>query len=69
MAKEFGWSEHFVLYELPLARAMLYMLALQQGNPFVWTVRARPEESRGPLETLSEERLKAMLREDAEVEI
>ena len=37
LAKETGWSEHFILWELPYARALQYFHALLWANG-QWTV-------------------------------
>ncbi|MEM7696923.1 MAG: hypothetical protein AAF236_00800 [Verrucomicrobiota bacterium] len=39
MAAEYGWSERFIRYQLPLARVIVYHHCIQFGNPYVWTVK------------------------------
>jgi hypothetical protein len=39
LAKDTGWSESFILWELPLVRALEYQHAILWGNG-AWTVRA-----------------------------
>jgi len=38
LAKETGWSEHFILWELPFARALEYYHAALWSNG-AWTVK------------------------------
>ena len=54
LAKETGWSESYILWELPLHRALAYQhCALWQAG--AWTVRPQPapEEQLRLLECLS----------------
>lgn len=41
LAKETGWPEHFILWELPLARALAYQHAALRAHG-VWTVKPSP---------------------------
>lgn len=41
LAKETGWPEHFILWELPLARALAYQHAALRAHG-VWTVKPVP---------------------------
>lgn len=41
LAEKFPWPESFILWELPLSRALQYFHAIQSANPWVWTVSAR----------------------------
>jgi hypothetical protein len=41
LARETGWPEHFILWELPLARALAYQHAALRAHG-VWTVKASP---------------------------
>ena len=59
LAKETGWSEHFILWELPLARALAYQHAALRAHG-VWTVP--PKEA--PAQEL--ERLLTLLPEAEE---
>ena len=44
IAKDTGWGEDFILYRLPMARAMQYYhCALQSAN--LWTLEPVTEES------------------------
>ncbi len=42
LAKETGWSEHYILWELPFVRAMQYYHALLWANG-QWTVKPADE--------------------------
>ena len=39
LAKETGWAEHFILWELPLSRLLQYQHCSLRAND-VWTVAA-----------------------------
>jgi hypothetical protein len=41
LARETGWPEYFILWELPLARALAYQHAALRAHG-VWTVKASP---------------------------
>jgi len=44
LAKEFGWSEEFILWHLPLSRALQYWHAIQWMRG-AWTVAPGPSVS------------------------
>ena len=54
LAKETGWPESFILWELPLVRVLEYQHAILWGNG-AWTVRAegRLEDQIRLLQTLT----------------
>ena len=41
LARETSWPEHFILWELPLARALAYQHAALRAHG-VWTVKPNP---------------------------
>lgn len=55
LARETGWSEQFILFELPLSRALQYRHAIKRDEGF-WTV----SPSAAPAEQLS--RLRSLLK-------
>lgn len=48
LAKETGWSEAFILWELPLSRALGYYHAALRDRG-VWTVRREAAQLSGPV--------------------
>lgn len=56
MAKETGWSEHYILWELPLARALAYQhCALRAAGVWTVPVKAAPKDELAELLTLAAE--------------
>lgn len=44
LARDTGWSEHFILWKLPMARALQYYhCALQSAN--LWTLEPTSEQT------------------------
>lgn len=41
LARETGWTEHFILWELPLHRALAYQHAALRAHG-VWTIQPAP---------------------------
>jgi hypothetical protein len=68
LAEKFGWSERYILYELPLSRALQYFHCLQAANPMVWTVEV-DRGTREPVAMLQSEEIERMLAVDAEIDL